>query len=269
MGFGREEGQGLRKAGGRWQRWSAFQKGGGGRPPSSQTTSNSPACLAAYLALALHANHPAPAQPCPAPPDPLLQHRVGGLHVGPHPVSHPAVHQFKGVARRSSSLQMEEAVMKSVGNKPHLPLGHARSRNAPLPAAPQAAAPTTRHPPFRAHPPAAAWPCAAPAWRPGRGHTPQTPPGDARSRAAAPPRRRVSSTPAPGLRSAGSGRQHLNALAVLAVRNELQQQLGEAAARSWKVGGQVRTCTSGRSDYPTPPTWQLVPVVEAASHEEA
>lgn len=79
------------------------EKDSGGRPPSSLATSHSPTLHSPRMPTI-------PSQPCPAPPDPLLQHWVSSLHVGPHPVSHPAVHQLKGVARRSGSLQMEEAV---------------------------------------------------------------------------------------------------------------------------------------------------------------
>lgn len=66
-------------------------------------------------------------------------------------------------------------------------------------------APTPRCPigcsPWQACPLAAPWPCAAPAWRPGKGRTRQTPPGAARSRAAAPHWPPLQCTLVPGLQA--------------------------------------------------------------------
>ena len=153
-----------------------------------------------------------PARCPPTPPDPLSQCGVCRVHVLAHPVGHPAVHQLKGIAGGPIHLPgmrvrwggcggrgVERGVCSGVlllHASLHCSSSHPSQDTHPSP--PQPA------PPWRACPLAAAWPCAAPGWRPGRGHTPQTQSCGARSRAAGPRWRRWHSTRAPGLQAGGA-----------------------------------------------------------------
>lgn len=160
-----------------------------------------------------------------APPDPLAQRRVCRVHVGAHAVGHAAVHQLKRVARGPADLRRAGAVhgpasslqvslqspwsswmrvVAAVGqHQVRAAVAVAGSWEGP---ASTADAPCWGSPPLQACPQAAAWPCAAPEWRPGRGRTQQTPPGAARSHAAAPRWHPLPCTRAPGLQQRGGAR---------------------------------------------------------------
>lgn len=109
------------------------------------------------------ARRPLRSLPTPAhSPDPLLQHRVGGLHVGPHPVRHAAIHQLKGVAGRAVHLHVQGAQARGAALGSRRRRGAARRMRPPLQCA------LTMHtrlvciaalPPCRACPQAAAWLC--------------------------------------------------------------------------------------------------------------
>ncbi len=126
----------------------------------------------------------------------------------------------------------------------------ARSQ-AGLPVAPSAnAAVSNGCSPWQACPLAAPWPCAAPAWRPGRGRIRQTPPGAARSRAAAPHWPLLQCTLVPGLQARREPRlnaqaSNTSADAVLGNGRRLShcdtQVVGQALQPLWLVGARRAT----------------------------